>query len=71
MEMDALVDYAVLAGSEYFKEVAHFVFAHYQPMSFVDIEFCKTYYNRTMGEVNAQKASYGEQYETIIKRIET
>ena len=71
MEMEELVDDAVLAGSEDFKEVANFVLDNYKPMSFVDIEFCKTYYNRTKGEVNAQKASYGEQYETIIKRIET
>jgi len=70
MEMEELVDDAVLAGSEDFKEVANFVLDNYKPMSFVDIEFCKTYYNRTMGEVNAQKTSYGEQYETIIKRIE-
>ena len=71
MEMEELVDDAVLAGSEDFKEVANFVLDNYKPMSFVDIEFCKTYYNITMGEVNAQKSSYGEQYETIIKRIET
>ena len=71
MEMEELVDDAVLAGSEDFKEVANFVLDNYKPMSFVDIEFCKTYYNRTMGEVTAQKESYGEQYETIIKRIET
>ena len=71
MEMEELVDDAVLAGSEDFKEVANFVLDNYKPMSFVDIEFCKTYYNRTIGEVTAQKESYGEQYETIIKRIET
>ena len=65
MEMEELVDDAVLAGSEDFKEVANFVLDNYKPMSFVDIEFCKTYYNRTMGEVTAQKESYGEQYETV------
>ena len=65
MEMEELVDDAVLAGSEDFKEVANFVLDNYKPMSFVDIEFCKTYYNRTIGEVTAQKESYGEQYETV------
>ena len=55
MEMVELVVDAVLAGSEDFKEVANFVLDNYKPMSFVDIEFCKTYYNRTMGEINAKK----------------
>ena len=42
MEMEELVDDAVLAGSEDFKEVANFVLDNYKPMSFVDIEFIKS-----------------------------
>ena len=51
MEMEELVDDAVLAGSEDFKEVANFVLDNYKPMSFVDIEFCKTYFESIEGEV--------------------
>jgi len=65
MDMEELVDCAVIEGADNFKEVANFVLDNYKPMSFVDIEFCKTYYNRTIGEVTAQKESYGEQYETV------
>tara|TARA_B100001250_G_scaffold413136_1_gene446288 strand:- start:3510 stop:3737 length:228 start_codon:yes stop_codon:yes gene_type:complete len=65
MDMEELVDCAVCEGADDFKEVANFVLNNYKPMSFVDIEYCKTYYNRTMGEVTAQKESYGEQYETV------
>ena len=61
MEMEELVDDAViLKVHQDFKEVANYVLDNYKPMSHVDIEFCKTYYNRTMGEVNAQKTSDGE-----------
>jgi len=67
MEMEELVDDAVLAGSEDFKEVANFVLDNYKPMSFVDIEFCKTYYNRTMGEVNAQKHHTGSSMKRLLK----
>ena len=51
MEMEELVDDAVLAGSEDFKEVANFVLDNYKPMSFVDIEYCKTYFESIEGEV--------------------
>ena len=50
MEMEELVDDAVLAGSEDFKEVANFVLDNYKPMSFVDIEYCKDYYKRMEGK---------------------
>jgi hypothetical protein len=51
MEMEELVDWAVCEGASDFKEVATFVLDNYKPMSFVDIEFCKTYYNSIEGEV--------------------
>jgi len=65
MDMEELVDCAVCEGADDFKEVANFVLNNYEPMSFVDIEYCKEYYNTTMGEVNGMKSSYGEQYETL------
>ena len=51
MEMEELVDDAVLEGASDFKEVAEFVLDNYKPMSHVDIEFCKTYFESIEGEV--------------------
>ena len=51
MEMEELVDDAVLEGASDFKEVAEFVLDNYKPMSHVDIEFCKTYFKSIEGEV--------------------
>ena len=50
MEMEELVDDAVIEGASDFKEVANFVLDNYKPMSFVDIEFCKDYYKRVEGK---------------------
>ena len=51
MEMEELVDDAVIEGASDFKEVANFVLDNYKPMSHVDIEFCKTYFKSIEGEV--------------------
>lgn len=51
MEMEELVDDAVLEGASEFEEVAEFVLDNYKPMSHVDIEFCKTYFKSIEGEV--------------------
>ena len=37
MDMEELVDCAVIEGASDFKEVANFVLDNYKPMSFVDI----------------------------------
>ena len=50
MDMEELVDCAVIEGASDFKEVANFVLDNYKPMSFVDIEFCKDYYKRMEGK---------------------
>jgi hypothetical protein len=44
MDMEELVDVAVIEGASDFKEVANFVLDNYKPMSHVDIEYCKEYY---------------------------
>lgn len=51
MEMEELVDDAVLEGASEFKEVANYVLDNYKPMSHVDIEFCKTYFKSIEGDV--------------------
>tara|TARA_R110001592_G_scaffold103042_1_gene290353 strand:+ start:313 stop:495 length:183 start_codon:yes stop_codon:yes gene_type:complete len=51
MDMEELVDCAVIEGASDFKEVANFVLDNYKPMSFVDIEYCKEYYKKTLGEL--------------------
>ena len=51
MEMEELVDDAVIEGASDFKEVANYVLDNYKPMSHVDIEFCKTYFKSIEGEV--------------------
>ena len=48
MDMEELVDCAVIKGAENFKEVATFVLDNYKPMSFVDVEYCKKYYEKEM-----------------------
>ena len=50
MDMEELVDCAVMEGASDFKEVANFVLDNYKPMSFVDIEYCKDYYKRMEGK---------------------
>ena len=50
MDMEELVDCAVIEGASDFKEVANFVLDNYKPMSFVDIEFCKDSYKRMEGK---------------------
>jgi len=50
MDMEELVDCAVIEGASDFKEVANFVLDNYKPMSFVDVEYCKEYYKKTLGE---------------------
>ena len=49
MDMEELVDVAVIEGASNFKEVANFVLDNYKPMSFVDVEYCKEYYKKTLG----------------------
>ena len=49
MDMEELVDCAVMEGASDFKEVANFVLDNYKPMSFVDIEYCKEYYKELNG----------------------
>ena len=49
MEMEELVDVAVIEGASDFKEVANFVLDNYKPMSHVDIEYCKEYYKELNG----------------------
>jgi hypothetical protein len=51
MDMEELVDCAVIEGAETFKEVANYAMENYKPMSFIDIEYCKTYYTTQMGEM--------------------
>ena len=51
MDMEELVDCALIEGSETFKEVGNYVMANYKPMSFVDLEYCKEYYNKTIKEM--------------------
>ena len=51
MEMEELVDDAVIEGASDFKEVANYVLDNYKPMSHVDIEFCKTYFESIEGDV--------------------
>ena len=51
MEMEELVDDAVLEGASDFKEVAEFVLDNYKPISHVDIEFCKEYFKSIEGDV--------------------
>jgi len=51
MNMEELVDDAVIEGASDFKEVANYVLDNYKPMSHVDIEFCKTYFKSIEGEV--------------------
>ena len=51
MDMEELVDCAVIEGASDFKEVANYVLDNYKPMSHVDIEFCKTYFKSIEGEV--------------------
>jgi|TARA_R110000772_G_scaffold79593_1_gene170136 hypothetical protein len=51
MDMEELVDCAVIEGAENFKEVANFALDNYKPMSFVDVEYCKEYYKRKEGEL--------------------
>ena len=51
MEMEELVDDAVLEGASDFKEVAEFVLDNYKPMSHVDIELCKEYFKSIEGDV--------------------
>ena len=49
IEMEELVDVAVIEGASDFKEVANFVLDNYKPMSHVDIEYCKEYYKELNG----------------------
>ena len=49
MDMEELVDVAVIEGASDFKEVANFVLDNYKPMSHVDIEYCKEYYKELNG----------------------
>jgi len=51
MEMEELVDDAVIEGASDFKEVANYVLDNYKPMSHVDIEFCKEYFKSIEGDV--------------------
>ena len=49
MDMEELVDVAVIEGASTFKEVANFVLDNYKPMSHVDLEYCKEYYKELNG----------------------
>lgn len=49
MDMEELVDVAVIEGASDFKEVANFVLDNYKPMSHVDLEYCKEYYKELNG----------------------
>lgn len=51
MDMEELVDCAVCEGAEDFKEVINYAMDNYKPMSHIDVEYCKTYYTTTMGEM--------------------
>ena len=49
MDMEELVDCAMIEGATTFKEVANFALDNYTPMSFVDLEYCKKYYKELNG----------------------
>ena len=51
MEMEELVDCAVVEGAETFKEVGMFAIKNYSPMSHIDLTYCEEYYKKTLGEM--------------------